>query len=418
MKKLIKTISLMIALLLVVNLLFTLASCDASDLDESEAEEPTTEIKTDPPSENEKGKLTEEMRNEIKRAYFEKTYIEKSKEFYNSPDQITLICYGVFDNAYCVILTRPGVEYMTVITEETVGEYTFMFSSSNTMKVYCEGDFYGLTKAYENGILDDAEIEELYNYYTEIKWGKIEQDDDPTMELKIERKIQYLFLENTYGEAYKEYGYMPMDVPIECYGIFDDAYCVILWDKTGGRMGTVTEVTVAGYKFVYGTPDVIQVYFNEALYDLTTAYENGILNESEIAELYANYNEKHLKNKVPSALAEEIKQEIQIARLIEAHGEDYAEKGQTLSDVYIECYGIFDSAYCVLLRTANITVLPVGKTLTVCGYDFEFGLAQEVMRVYYNGELCDLDEAYENGILDDDEVAELYDYYQKSNWYK
>lgn len=232
------------------------------------------------------------------------------------------------------------------------------------------------------------------------------------------REIQLAFLEKVYGEEYKKDSYMPEDVPIECYGIFDDAYCVILWDKTGGRMGTVTEVTVAGYRFVYGTPDIIQVYFNEALYDLTTAYENGILDETEIAELYTNYNEKHLKNKAPSTLTEEIKQEIQIARLIEAHGEDYAEKGQTLSDVYLECYGIFDSAYCVLLRTANITVLPVGKTLTVCGYDFEFGLAQEVMRVYYNGELCDLDEAYENGILDDDEVAELYDYYQKSNWYK
>ena len=46
-----------------------------------------------------------------------------------------------------------------------------MFGSTNTMVVYNDGEFYGLEKAYENGILNDAEIEELYNFYTETKWG-------------------------------------------------------------------------------------------------------------------------------------------------------------------------------------------------------------------------------------------------------
>ena len=41
------------------------------------------------------------------------------------------------------------------------------------MRVYYNGEFYGLTKAYENGILDDTELGALYNYYTSTKWGKV-----------------------------------------------------------------------------------------------------------------------------------------------------------------------------------------------------------------------------------------------------
>ena len=303
MKKFIKTVSPIIVILLIFALLFTLASCDANDVDESEAEEPTTEVKTDPPSENEKGKLTEKMRDEIKRAYFEKTYSEKGKETYNSPDQITLICYGVFDNAYCVILTRPGVDSMTVITEVTVGEYTFMFSSSNTMSVYCEGNFYSLTKAYENGILDDSEIEELYNYYTEIKWGKPDKDPVVTpcpweneslpIPSEIKLDIQIARLKEVHGENYEAKGYIPEQVWVVCYGIFDNTYCIMTWEPGVGYVGDETIVEVGGYSFRFAVRNTIKVYCEGEFYSLNEVYENGILDDTELAELYTYYNEVH-----------------------------------------------------------------------------------------------------------------------------
>ena len=86
--------------------------------------------------------------------------------------QVKGVCYGVFDDVYCLILTPPKVEYTTAMKYVDIAGYTFRFGSSNTMVVYYNGEFYSLTKAYENGILDDAEIEELYNFYTETKWGK------------------------------------------------------------------------------------------------------------------------------------------------------------------------------------------------------------------------------------------------------
>ncbi len=188
MKKLtIKFLSIFITALLITSLLGALVSCNQNDIDDTSTESDTNtdesttdEITTNsdmttprnPLSAEEIESLFSEVKSEIQSAYFEKTYEEKSKESYNSPEQVSVTCYGVFNDAYCVILTYPLVEYLTEETEVKVGQYTFVFGDSNTMAIYCNGEFYSLTKAYENGILDDTEIAELYTYYDQVKWGR------------------------------------------------------------------------------------------------------------------------------------------------------------------------------------------------------------------------------------------------------
>ena len=188
MKKLIKTISLITALLLTFSLLVTFASCNKDDSDEkitnhtdntekptdnaekpteAPTEKPTEEVKVDPPVE-----ISAEMESEIKNKYIEFYYDENDQDYYNKylPDMVKIeACYGIFDDAYCAIITYPLVEYTCEETEVEVGGYTFVFGSSNTMIVYCDGKIYSLEKAYEKGILDDAELELLYNNYTKAR---------------------------------------------------------------------------------------------------------------------------------------------------------------------------------------------------------------------------------------------------------
>ena len=188
MKKLIKTISLITALLLTFSLLVTFASCNKDDSDEkitnhtdntekptdnaekpteAPTEKPTEEVKVDPPVE-----ISAEMESEIKNKWFEKTYAEENKEYYNSPDQVKIkACYGIFDDAYCILIDYPSDNsYPMVVVDIEVGEYTFTFGHVGlTMDIYCNGEFYGLKQAYENGILDDAELESLYNYYMKTR---------------------------------------------------------------------------------------------------------------------------------------------------------------------------------------------------------------------------------------------------------
>ena len=87
------------------------------------------------------------------------------------PIDVAVVCYGIFDNAYCVVIWQDAIDHFKS-TEVAVGEYTFEFPSNKVLRVYFEGKFYSLPEAYENGILDDAEIEELYNYYTKTRLGE------------------------------------------------------------------------------------------------------------------------------------------------------------------------------------------------------------------------------------------------------
>ena len=173
MKIFFKTLSLMIALLLTLSLLGAFASCNAAESKEDAADKGTevpTEAPTKAPPADPPVEISAEMQSEIKNKYFEKTYEEKNKEYYNSPDEVVIMdCYGIFDDAYCAIITYPLVEYTCEETKVEVGGYTFVFGSSNTMIVYCDGQIYSLEKAYEKGILDDAELESLYNNYTKAR---------------------------------------------------------------------------------------------------------------------------------------------------------------------------------------------------------------------------------------------------------
>ena len=158
MKTKVKLITLILSALLIISSISILASCDNINYT----------LRTDPDKiEDKTGKMSDEIKSEIQLAYY-----KRHKEYCSSPKQIKGVCYGVFDDTYCLMLTFPGVMYAAAVEYVDVAGYNFMFGSSNTMKVYCNGEFYSLEKAYENGILDDAEIEELYNFYTETKWGK------------------------------------------------------------------------------------------------------------------------------------------------------------------------------------------------------------------------------------------------------
>ena len=115
--------------------------------------------------------LPTEIKQEIQRAHFEKTYDERGKEYYNSPDQVELIHYGSFGDAYCVMLFDPNTEYADVMRTEEIAGSTFYYNNGNSLSVYYKGVFYSVRQAFENKILDKAEVYNLCSYYSKAKWG-------------------------------------------------------------------------------------------------------------------------------------------------------------------------------------------------------------------------------------------------------
>ena len=277
--------------------------------EDATTEEVTTEEATNKPQirpcpwDDESLPIPEEIKSAIQLAEIKSVHGDDYKSKGYVPEQVWVVCYGAFDNAYCVMTWAPDVEFASMEVEIDVGGYTFLFGSSNVMTVYCDGSFYSLTKAYETGILDDTELEELFNYYTRMQWGigNAEPEIAPNpwkneslpIPEEVKLAIQDLALKSVHGEIYAAKGYVLEQVWVICYDVFDNAYCVVTWEPDRGYAGGETIVQVGEYSFRFEVRNVIKVYLEGEFYDLNEAYENGILDDAAIEELSNYYNEAH-----------------------------------------------------------------------------------------------------------------------------
>ncbi len=175
MKSYLKIFGLIIMSIITISL-FVSCNTDTNATDGETPNRNTTENKpyelsidptpvTPPPSAKEPLEISADIKREIQIADLLEQYGEEYENCGFAPEQVWVACYGIFDNVYCCIVTTPGEIYTDSVTEIEVAGYTFSFESSNVMSVYVEGEFYSLKTAYENGILDSADIAELYAYY-------------------------------------------------------------------------------------------------------------------------------------------------------------------------------------------------------------------------------------------------------------
>ena len=288
MKTKVKLITLILSALLIISSISILASCDNINY-QSDPDPDPDQTNTNPDNIDDKtGKLTDKIKSEIQLKYYDKHTNES-----DSPAEIKGVCYGVFDDTYCLILTLPGVGYMTVTTEIDVAKYTFYFGDSNTMIVYDNGEFYSLTKAYENGILNDAEIEELYYFYNLTKYDgrnphAQNKNDINWYFSRNEEQIKNDYFEKTYQESTKEYYNSPDQVKITCYGVFDhEYYCIKVHIPPYAYDESYHEYTIGKWTFVASNSgDWIKVYANGEFYSLSEAYDMDLLNNTDIEALH------------------------------------------------------------------------------------------------------------------------------------
>ena len=73
--------------------------------------------------------------------------------------------YGVYNNAYVLIMSNDYVEYLSVMTYEVVLNYRFEYPNNNLIKVYYDDSFYTLTSAYLSNILSKDDITHIYENF-------------------------------------------------------------------------------------------------------------------------------------------------------------------------------------------------------------------------------------------------------------
>ena len=82
-------------------------------------------------------------------------------------DEVKLRCMGVFHGVYVMFIDVRNMMYADVITTDNVGGFRFVYSCSQRMQVWCDGQFYSLQQAYEAELLTQDDLRLLSQAYYE-----------------------------------------------------------------------------------------------------------------------------------------------------------------------------------------------------------------------------------------------------------
>ena len=90
--------------------------------------------------------------------------IQAYEEKYPQAGKATILHYcGTYENGAIVAMLAGSDEgFDDAMWTETVAECDFNYSNGNRIHVYYKGEFYTLTKAYENGYLTKENIKDIH----------------------------------------------------------------------------------------------------------------------------------------------------------------------------------------------------------------------------------------------------------------
>ena len=126
--------------------------------------------------------LSEGEQAEIKDAFYNK-YKNKYPDL--PFEQLSLRCYGAFDGVY--VIFEDGVwSAFCVVTSEVIADVIFTYPDSIHMRVYCDGEFYTMTEAYEKGILSYDNLLATHKTYKACNGSTFSKDKKQPEEIELE----------------------------------------------------------------------------------------------------------------------------------------------------------------------------------------------------------------------------------------
>ncbi len=246
-----------------------------------EAIDPPTRLKIGEPYRESPITLTEDEQREI---VWE--YIANSSDLeYEINSTYAVRCYGKFGNVYAVMIDGPWM-YTDALRNEVIAGYTFSFHNGQRMRIYKEGDFYSLNKAYELGIISEEDLVAIewsksapFTYTTEFSPVKLEGWELYTL---VEDYIKYC------GHA-KDTVYS-----IRCYGHGNQGNASIIDRSDIVFEPKKTSETVAGFEFIYPTEQKMTFFLGEYKpMSLAEAYEQEYLTPENIKKIHETYRAAH-----------------------------------------------------------------------------------------------------------------------------
>ena len=337
---------------------------------------------------NKEVKIKDSLKTEIINAYKEKYNLQN--------EELNIEYYFGKYNKYHVVYINKDVDTF-VDRHIKIGDYMFMYSVNKALEVYKDGEFYTIGDLYKEEVIKNKHIKKIFKK-TESFLEKIVysyNDFLKTRGLSIEdyNRIISIYQKDRIRDYYGEYNGLDivaldsLKTEREFVYKFD-----IMWDQ--------------------GKYDMIRCFDDNAMYTIEEIYNSEKISSEQLVELFqVIYG--YLPYTIIGQGKEELSSHASFALVTSYYNDVYSKEDNELTLMELwEKYN--QNAYCYLYNHLKVVWLYTeGKsngqnyTMNVGGYDFTVDNNQVIL-VYFSNEHYTLGRAYDEGLLSEAELEEVY----------
>lgn len=235
-----------------------------------------------------------DLDSQVKKDAYENFYNEKIPL-----DEIIITYAGVLSDGSLVLnVTWSDAAHLDAIYTDTIGDYYYVYCPSDLAYVYRDHNFYDIFNAYDDGLIDDStlaefcEISKEYNkhYYNNWTFSFYPQKGESGLDYLVESGIKFDAYQNLFG-----YEYVlgePLDlsnIMITYFGTLSDGSMVVNVDNGDEvHLQVVSTEIIGDYCFVmYDSGQAAYIYKDHKFYFIVDAYNEGMIDDDVLDELYA-----------------------------------------------------------------------------------------------------------------------------------
>lgn len=340
--------------------------------------------------------------------------------------------YGSYNGAIPVKIENIGIVHHTEIWEENVGGSIFRYSDGNIIRVWKDGKFYTLEKAYKKELLTQEEVYIISQLHCRQEYLDPNKVSVPNEFDKAKHAINYLpeseredFATALGTEVSKLNFNDPFDYNtlfedgVRCYGMFGKGSVWFICENDNVE----TTVTVAGATFKHHSSFRLYCMHRDSLVSLEDALNEGYLTKEEISyaaynhertEIYLNYQKKYSSRYNDNTDIDGIKidgytpefESQLISEFIDYLTEKYNADFNISIFSICRYYGNIDGleAFCFTESMPDW----IKDTDDIIGEVIFHHLSEyHPIRIYKNGKFYYLEDAYEMGVISVEQLRKL-----------
>lgn len=200
---------------------------------------------------------------------------------------------------------------------------------------------------------------------------------------------------------------------ISYYGTYDNGEVAVM---AVGDVHTDDEkcYNIGEFEFILASGSYEMLLHTEVGFiEADEAYEQGLLSDEDAAEMYYYYEHQRDTELIPTLL-NPITGDLTYEQ-IETLREDFAEymrdswKNITLDEIHIlKYYGTYDSGEVVVMYSYEYAMTCDENRINIAGYEFFLESGSLELLLHTDGGFIPAAKAYEQGLLSDDDIAEMH----------